>query len=529
MSVELEVWREACRHIEIEESLGRMATVLAREFPIGIVYLRLLERDRSRLLTLAAIDHRGAIPGTPARTDLTEEELAGVEAFLASGRVRHSREATDALTELLVPPAAGGPGTEVLAGPLVDHDGHAGILVLISQPGRPFNQSHEELAQRLLEPFAVAITNDRRFHELARLREAAEADNRALRSRLHGPSTLDPIVGAARGLSTVMERVAQVAQTDVPVLILGETGSGKEMIARAIHEKSRRAEGPVVHVNCGAIPPELVDSELFGHEKGSFTGAVATRKGWFERADGGTLFLDEIGELPLAVQVRLLRVLQDGTIERVGGQRSIRVDVRIVAATHRDLPAMVEEGRFRSDLWYRISVFPLRLPSLRERVEDVPELVAYFTKKAGERLGYSGLTASSGDLALLRGYSWPGNVRELASVIERAAILGHGRHLEIAAALGAGGRLALVAPATPAPTPEAIPITREIGRLDEAMVRHIERALEKTGGRIEGPFGAAAVLNINPHTLRARMRKLGIDWARFREHSGSAQRAANEG
>jgi transcriptional regulator with GAF, ATPase, and Fis domain len=350
-------------------------------------------------------------------------------------------------------------------------------------------------------------------HELARLREAAEADNRALRSRLHNPPNLDPIVGATGGLRTVLEQVRQVATTDAPVLILGETGSGKEVIARTLHEQSRRAQGPIVRVNCGAIPTELVDSELFGHEKGSFTGAIATRKGWFERADGGTLFLDEVGELPLAAQVRLLRVLQDGTIERVGGQRPIHVDVRIVAATHRDLQGMVADGEFRSDLWYRISVFPLRLPPLRERPEDLAELLQYFARKAGERLGNPALTATAADVAALRAYSWPGNVRELASVVERATILGHGRRLEIHAALGAGGQIANE-------SPPVLASPGKVTQLKDAMVRHIEEALTQTGGRIEGPHGAAALLDINPHTLRARMRKLGVDWAKFRRGEG---------
>ena len=197
----------------------------------------------------------------------------------------------------------------------------------------------------------------------------------------------DAIVGADAGLREVMERIDQVAPTDVPVLILGETGSGKEVLARAIHQRSRRGAGPVVRVNCGALPPGLIDSELFGHERGSFTGATSVRKGWFERADGGTLFLDEVAELPLDAQVRLLRILQDGTFERVGGHKSLKVDVRIVAATHRDLRAMVSQGTFREDLWYRISVFPVDLPPLRERIEDIPPLAAHFASRAGKRLG----------------------------------------------------------------------------------------------------------------------------------------------
>jgi len=312
------------------------------------------------------------------------------------------------------------------------------------------------------------------------------------------------------------------------------------VIARAIHARSRRAAGPVVRVNCGAIPAQLIDSELFGHERGSFTGAVNTRKGWFERADGGTLFLDEIGELPLEAQVRLLRVLQDGSLERVGGHQSITVDVRIVAATHRNLETMVAEGRFREDLWYRISIFPIRLPALRERPQDLPALVAHFAQRAGLRLGGTALTPSEHDLQMLSSYAWPGNVRELIAVIERAAILGNGRRLEVAKALGASNLdlpaprpLTLVALPSVAPAAALRPALADatlhgsssdaVTPLDAAMVSHIERALSATHGRIEGPFGAARVLGVNPHTLRARMRKLGIEWSRFRDATRSSK------
>jgi len=310
---------------------------------------------------------------------------------------------------------------------------------------------------------------------------------------------------------------------------VGGTGPGRAGVRGAVHERSPRRDGPMVRVNCGAIPSELIDSELFGHEKGAFTGAIAAKQGWFERADGGTLLLDEVGELSLPAQVRLLRILQDGTLERVGGARTLHVDVRIVAATHRDLHRMVEDGTFREDLWYRLSVFPLRLPSLRERLEDLPALVAHFASRAGTRLGGTPLVPTASDLALLASYPWPGNVRELSAVIERAAILGHGRKLETAAALGAGGP-GLLAPASSlarttslrpgaAPAASAGPPTPpgEIDTLDEAMRKHIARALEATGGRIEGPRGTAAVLGINPHTLRSRMRKLGVKWSAFRE------------
>jgi transcriptional regulator with GAF, ATPase, and Fis domain len=271
-----------------------------------------------------------------------------------------------------------------------------------------------------------------------------------------------------------------------------------------------------MRVNCGAIPADLIDSELFGHEKGAFTGAVETRKGWFERADGGTLFLDEIGDLPPAAQVRLLRILQDGWLERVGGQHPFNVDVRIVAATHRDLAGMVAEGRFREDLWYRLAVFPIVLPPLRERHEDIPELARHFAERAATRFGLPLVMPSQNGIDLLVSYPWPGNVRELAAVIDRAAILGNGERLEIGKALGVDAGWPAAPLAEDGPEPRPVSTKPAIAALDAAIRRHIETALTATKGRVEGPYGAALLLDINPHTLRAKMRKLGIDWKRFR-------------
>jgi transcriptional regulator with GAF, ATPase, and Fis domain len=275
-----------------------------------------------------------------------------------------------------------------------------------------------------------------------------------------------------------------------------------------------------LRVNCGAIPRELVDSQLFGHERGAFTGASDTHHGWFERADMGTLFLDEIGELPLDAQVRFLRVLQDGFVERIGGTKPIRVNVRVVAATHRDLAEMVRSSGFREDLWYRIAVFPILLPPLRDRIEDIPALARHFADRAAVRFGLSPVQPSASQIELLQGYDWPGNIRELGAVIDRAAILGNGHSLEIATALGVGGP-GLRSTSSVATT--AIPSEpgRTIATLDEAMRRHIEAALRATHGRVEGPHGAAKLLKINPHTLRARMRKLRIDWSAFRYQPGA--------
>jgi hydrogenase-4 transcriptional activator len=324
------------------------------------------------------------------------------------------------------------------------------------------------------------------------------------------------LIGGHTGLAAVIARARMVSRSAAPVLLFGETGTGKEIIARAIHEHSPFRSGPFRRVNCGAIAPELVDSELFGHEPGAFTGAMTRRKGWFEQADGGTLFLDEVAELAPAAQVRLLRVVQDGEVVRVGGERPIRVDVRIVAATHRDLPAMVESQTFREDLYYRLSVFPIVIPPLRDRPSDIRAFAEYFAERAANRFGLRVVSVTDDDVRVLTEYRWPGNVREMAAVMDRAVLIGQGRELNVRAALGQHTR-------TPNPTPVSAagsirPVTIE--PLEVVMRRHIEAALRETHGRVEGPHGAARLLQVNPHTLRARMRKLSIDRRAFRAPTG---------
>jgi len=328
------------------------------------------------------------------------------------------------------------------------------------------------------------------------------------------PGSDERLIGGDTGLAAVMARAHMVARSAAPVLLFGETGTGKEIIARAIHERSNFSGGPFRRVNCGAIAAELIDSELFGHEQGAFTGAAARRKGWFEQADGGTLFLDEIGELAPPAQVRLLRVVQDGEVVRVGGERPIRVDVRIVAATHRDLPAMVEAQTFREDLYYRLAVFPIVIPPLRDRPSDIRAFAEYFAERAANRFGVRPVTVSEDDVRILSEYRWPGNVREIAAVMDRAVLIGQGRSLNVTAALGFG----TLSTAAPIPAAERSSPSG-IEPLDVIVRRHIESALTATHGRVEGPFGAARLLRINPHTLRARMRKLKIHWQGFRRSS----------
>jgi len=512
----LEVWREACQHIEIGESAARVLPLLRRQMAVVAISVRLIDTKRGGLDPVATVATGGGST-LEARTECTAEELTALlnwckmgQAALIPARTKPSQALAQAF---------GVSGNhDVLVGPLNWSDERFAILALHSDEGHRFTERDQRLAGVLLEPFAAAVRNDCQLREITFLREAAEADKRSLLRKLGREKVGDTIIGDNSGLRAVMERVELVARSDVPTLILGETGSGKELIARTIHARSPRAEGPFLRINCGAIPPELIDSQLFGHEKGAFTGAVESRKGWFERADGGTLFLDEIGELPAPAQVRLLRVLQDGWLERVGGTRPLRVDVRVVAATHRDLARMVAEGRFREDLWYRIAVFPILLPPLRERRVDIEPLAMHFARRAATRFGLRPILPNARDLHLLGTYDWPGNVRELAAVIDRAAILGNGQTLEIAAALGGAHQSGKVErqDGTAAPSTASSTTGERLLSLNEVMRQHIERALRTSKGRVEGPFGAAAMLEINPHTLRARMRKLGIDWKRFR-------------
>ena len=421
-------------------------------------------------------------------------------------------------------PAARG----AMAAPLWFENDLIGLVLIERGDFAPVDAAAQARLQALLDPLAAAVANDRRLRELERLKAAAEADRQMLLSRLGRSSLSETIVGANHGLRGVMARVAQVAPTHATVLILGETGAGKEVVARAIHERSTRAKGPFVRVNCGAVPPDLIDSELFGHEKGSFTGALAARRGWFERADGGTLFLDEIGELTPAVQIRLLRVLQDGIVQRVGSEREISVDVRVIAATHRDLPGLVQDGVFREDLWYRLAVFPVILPPLRERPEDIPLLAAHFVHRAAGRLGVPTPALTARDLDALLAYRWPGNVRELGAVLERAVILGGGERLDLETALGVGiaRQPALPAPAASppaaAPSPAAPPLRAQsdaVAPLDRVIAEYLAHVLRLTGGRVDGPHGAARLLRVNASTLRAKLRKHGLLPADYRESS----------
>ncbi len=366
----------------------------------------------------------------------------------------------------------------------------------------PVNFTVAELATltAVARALAVAVSNALAYDEIRGVRDRVEAENLELRAQLGQAPWFEEIVGDSAAMRRVLERVEQVATTDATVLITGETGTGKELVARALHRRSGRASGPLVKVNCAAIPETLLASELFGHERGAFTGAVERRRGRFEQADGGTIFLDEIGDLPLETQVTLLRVLQEREFERLGSAHTVRVDVRVVAATHRDLAAEVAGGRFRSDLYYRLNVFPIRVPALRDRPEDVPPLVAHFVQKYAARFGRSVSRVHERTLGALMTWHWPGNVRELENTIERAMIVARGDTLKIERDF--------------MPSAEtASSLSAQVGEVERTA---IEAALTASRGRISGANGAAARLKLPASTLEFRIRKLGIDKLRFK-------------
>jgi DNA-binding NtrC family response regulator len=334
-----------------------------------------------------------------------------------------------------------------------------------------------------------------RTAELETLKAQLQADYSYLRDEVKLEHDFENLVGRSEAFTSVLSKIGQVAPVDTTVLLLGETGTGKELLARAIHNASRRKERPLVKVNCAALPPALIESELFGHERGAFTGAASRRIGRFEMADGATVFLDEIGELPLELQPKLLRVLQDGEFERLGGQHTLRTDARVLAATNRDLRKEIREGRFREDLYYRLSVFPIEVPPLRDRREDIPLLARWFVEEFNKKLGRSVTSIPKPEMTRLQEYAWPGNVRELGNVIERAMVTSRGSTLRLADMLDA---------------------TRAAGKdarrrtLADVEREHFERVLQSCRWKIEGAGGAAEVLGLNPSTVRFRMKKLRV-------------------
>jgi formate hydrogenlyase transcriptional activator len=404
--------------------------------------------------------------------------------------------------------------------PLVFQGKCIGTLSLVSREKACYSDEDAMFLQEVANQVVLAIQNMQSYQEIDSLKARLEKENVYLREELRAEHNFEEIVGNSPALLKVLHAVDQVAPTDSTVLIYGETGTGKELVARAIHSRSARNGRALVNVNCSAISAGLVESELFGHTKGAFTGALDRRIGRFELAHGGTIFLDEIGELSLETQVKLLRVLQEHEFEPVGSSRSLHVDVRVIAATNRNLREAVQEGRFRSDLFYRLNVFPIELPPLRERRSDIPQLVAFCISRFSKRLGKKIDGVSRESMENLMNYPWPGNIRELQNIIERAVVLSAGPTLRLDRDLMpvAASTKAMETPETDSPEQRQAELgsPNPLPTLDEVDRNHILAALQHAGGVVDGPKGAARILNLHPNTLRHRMDKLGIKGSRHR-------------
>jgi PAS domain S-box-containing protein len=410
----------------------------------------------------------------------------------------------DTEQDTVIGPAGGEAGIKSYLSMPIRFEGQIfGVIGINSFKENSFNEEEQKLLNTVRHQIEIAIKNAKQaealkeaLSEVERLKNRLQAENVYLREEIRTEHNFEEIIGESQALKNVLRKVEQVAPTDATVLIQGETGTGKELVAHAIHNLSPRKDRPLIKVNCGAISPGLVESELFGHEKGAFTGAIQRRVGRFELANDSTIFLDEVGELPQDTQVKLLRVLQEGEFERVGGSQTIKVNVRVIAATNRDLKKAVEEGNFRPDLYYRLNVFPILIPPLRERKDDVELLVSYFTAKYSTKLGKKVEVIPKKTMDALLSYHWPGNARELENVIERAVILAHGNTLQVEDLIDV--------------RPDTDSQGLNLETLEHMERSHILQALAKTNWVIDGKRGAAMILGINPGTLRSRMRKLGI-------------------
>jgi formate hydrogenlyase transcriptional activator len=489
----LDITNALVRNRELDELFTAISTSLRRIMRHEYAALILLEEDSN--FRLCALDFPGGSGLLhPDLRFAKEGSLAG-RAFKSGNPVLIShlqaKEYPGEVARMLV--AEGLKSACCL--PLVNRQRTLGVLTVASCMEGAFSVEDTDLLSQIANQVAIAVDNALAFREIAELKEKLAGEKSYLEDEIRTTFHFDEIIGESTGLKTALEQVQTVAPTDAAVLILGETGTGKELIARAIQRHSRRSAHPLIKINCSAIPTGLLESELFGHEKGAFTGAIAQKIGRLELADKGTIFLDEVGDIPLELQPKLLRALQESEFERLGSSRTIKVDVRLVAATNRDLAQMVADNQFRSDLYYRLRVFPILVPPLRERKADVPPLVNYFTRKYAVQMGKKIKRIPQPAMDALCNWHWPGNIRELENFIERAVILSSGPELNVPVE-------ELKEPVKASPEEE--------GTLESTERDYILRILRETGGVISGPQGAAARLGLKRTTLQGKMRKLGI-------------------
>jgi formate hydrogenlyase transcriptional activator len=507
----LEVNNAIVTHLNRGDLMHSIAEILHRFLPFdgAVITFYVPESDVFRsfaLETMISTDYLRAGMEIPRKESMVTEIFENQRGRIRRDLEKEQRFANDGrlleigiFSDCIVPLIVGGKSI--------------GTIGIGSRQKGQYSEGDMELLQEVANQVALAVANMVTYEEIERLKARLEKENVYLQEEIRTDHNFEEITGNSAALLAVLHKVEQVAPTDSTVLIQGETGTGKELIARAIHDRSDRKSRPLVKVNCSAISAGLVESELFGHVKGAFTGALERHVGRFELADGGTIFLDEIGELPLATQVKLLRVLQEREFEPVGSNRPVRVDVRVIAATNRNLQESIQAGTFRSDLFYRLNVFPIEVPPLRERRTDIPQLAMFFLARFAKKFGKNIRSIPLATLDRLTNYSWPGNVRELQNVIERAAILSHSSVLELEPDLipellpgdssstrdnpsEAGEAPIAVAPAPPT--------------LEDMERAHIIAVLNQTSGVVEGPRGAAKILGLHPNTLRHRIRKLGL-------------------
>ena len=502
---------QATRNVGLRTLIEGFITTIGHALGCDCAYMALVDPENSRALREFAVQFPHGDCRVQQLPIISREEALSLSRVVELGGSIH----------LVGPESESRPVADMTGfktqchSPMVSRGRGLGVLTLAYWAENVFEQPEITFLEQIAAQIAIAIENARAHYEIAALKERLECERVYVEDEILAGVNFEEIVGSSESLLHALGHVARVAPTDSTVLVTGESGTGKELVARAIHKRSRRANQPFIRVNCAAIPQSLIASELFGHEKGAFTGATERRIGRFELANGGTIFLDEIGDIPADMQVALLRVLQEREFERVGGRHTVSVDVRVVAATNRDLEAAVETGTFRLDLFYRLNVFPIRVPSLRERKDDIPLLAKYFIERYASSAGKKIKNIDRKTLELLQAYDWPGNIRELQNVIERAVILSNRETLSIDE--GSMHHQTAGAVQTSVALEEAL-MNRE-----KAM---IEAALEESGGRVSGPSGAAVKLGIARSTLESRIRGLRIDKHSFRSER-LASSAAN--